>query len=248
MILLIDIGNTNIVLGISDGKNIIETHRYLTQSNKTEDEYYSTMKDMLNGYEYEGAIISSVVPAVTNSINLMISKHLKINAIIVGIGVKSGLEIKTSNLKEVGSDLVCDCVAALSKYKGSCLIIDLGTANKYLYAKDNIFYGAIFSPGVHTSLKALVDNTALLPHIEIKAPKHILGNNTVECLQSGVTYGVASQIDGLVKRIKEEVNEPLNLIATGGLSKLIIPLCDNSFNMEPNLVLEGLLIIYNKNK
>ena len=248
MILLFDIGNTNIVLGVSDGEKILSSYRYHSLTTKTAHEFYLSMKDILNEHQYEDAVISSVVPILTSAIKKMVKDYLHIEPMILGNGLKTGIEIKTVNPKEVGADLVAASAGAYSKYNKSSVIVDLGTASKILYVEKNMLKGAIIMPGVKTSMKSLVNNTALLPSIEMAVPKNVLGTNTIDAMQSGVTYGVAASIDGLVRKIKKEVKDDFILIGTGGLSKLIIPLCEEEFILDPNLILDGLLYIYHKNK
>lgn len=246
MILLFDVGNSNIEMGIAN-EELISSYRFETYPIKTGDEYYIMFKTLLNDVKFSGVIIASVVPKITGELKKMVKKHFNIEPLIMGVGVKTGLIIKTANLKEVGADLVADSVGAFIKYESPTLVVDLGTATKFLYVKNKSLLGVIIAPGVVTSLKALSDNTALLPHVEISAPKNVLGNNTVECMQSGVTYGVAAQVDGLIKRIRKEVNEDFNIIATGGLASTIIPLCDEKFIIDESLIMDALIYIYNKN-
>lgn len=246
MILLFDIGNSNIVVGIADKKKIYASFRFESSIKKTADEYYLSIKEAIKGYEIEGAIISSVVPILTSTLKKMVVLHFNLEPMILGLGLKTGMEIKCSNPKEVGADIVAAAVGAFIKYQKSSLIVDLGTANKIIYQKNNTLQGVIITPGVKTSLKALTENTALLPDIEMLVPKKVLGNNTIECMQSGTTYGVAASIDGLIKRVKKEIKEDVILVATGGLSKLIIPLCEDEYILDQNLILDGLLYIYNK--
>lgn len=246
MILLFDIGNSNIVLGLAENEKIIKTYRYESLTTKTFDEYYLSMKETFKDCNIEGVILCSVVPILTSTIKKMVKNHLNIEPLIVGTGLKTGIEIKCNNPKEVGADIVAAAVGAYVKYQKSSLIVDLGTANKIIYQKQNVLKGVIIAPGVKTSLLALTENTALLPNIEMVVPKKVLGNNTIECMQSGITYGVAASIDGLIKRVKEEINDDVILIATGGLSKLIIPLCEDKYIIDDNLILHGLLHLYKK--
>jgi len=246
MILLFDVGNTNISIGFSEGKNILETYRLNTEVSKTADEYYLQIKDLFRNKEINHVAISSVVPRITEKLKDISIRFLKIKPLIVGPGIKTGLNIKTDNPKEVGADLICDAVAVENYFK-PVLIVDLGTANKYIYVKDKTIKGVVIAPGVHISIKALVGNTALLPDIDIVVPEKVLGTNTITCMQSGVTHGVASQVDGLIDRIKEEVKEDFLVILTGGLSYDISPLCKHPLTLDPDLVLKGLLYIFNKN-
>ena len=178
----------------------------------------------------------------------MFEKYNNISPLIVSKGIKTGVNVNTDNPKEVGADLICAAAGAVYNNYDECLIIDLGTANKYIYVKNKTIHGVIISPGVRISINALVNNTALLPEIDLEAPKKILGKNTINCMQSGVIYGTAYQIDGFIKNIKKEVNNPnLKIISTGGLSQLILPYCEEQIEMNFNLVLEGLLEINKRN-
>ncbi len=246
MILLFDVGNTNISIGISDGAKILETYRLNTEVTKTADEYFIAMKSLIDMHHVDTVAISSVVPRITEKLKDISERFLKITPLILGPGVKTGVNVKTDNPKEVGGDLICGA-AAIEEQKVPSLVVDLGTAIKYIYVKNKTIIGAIITPGVTISIKALVGNTALLPDIDIEVPKKVLGTNTIHCMQSGVTYGVAAQVDGLIERIKEEVMEEFDVILTGGLSETIAPLCKHPLSRDPNLVLNGLLKIYNRN-
>lgn len=247
MILLIDIGNSNIVLGYSNGQNILKTFRLKTFLDKTADEFYILIKELLNE-EINDVIISSVVPIVTSALNKMFIKYYNITPIILGPGVKTGIILQADDPKSVGADLICCVAGAYSTYDKS-IIIDMGTATKYIYQNKNSLNGVSISPGVSISMKALINSAALLPSIELQTPTKVLGKNTISCMQSGIIYGAASQVDGMIDRIKEEINDDtINVIATGGLAKIIVPLCKNKVLFDEDLVIKGLLYIYNKNK
>ena len=247
MILLIDVGNTNICLttandGVIENKII----RIKTLHDRSSDEYYLILKEMLKLDEITSVAISSVVPDVTYVLTELFVNRLNINPIVLGPKVKTGLSIKADNPREVGADLICDAVGVKDE---EALIIDLGTATKYLYVKNRSLLGVVITPGVMVSIKALVSNTALLPNVEIKVPSKVLGNNTINCMQSGATYGVASQVDGMISRIRKEVNNSnLKVIATGGLANIIVPLCDNDIEIDDMLTFKGLLDIYGRNQ
>lgn len=247
MILLCDVGNTNLSFGISDGVAIIDTFRLNTDVSKTSDEYWIQMKNLINAHKITEIAISSVVPRITEKLRDIAHKHFQLEPLVVGPGVKTGLNVKTDHPREVGADLICDAVA-VENFQKPMLIVDLGTAIKYIYVKNKTILGVIITPGVNISIKALVGNTALLPDIDIEIPKKVLGTNTIACMQSGVTYGVAAQVDGLIERISEEVNEPFDVILTGGLSQTIAPLCKHPLTRDPDLVLKGLLTIFNRNQ
>lgn len=248
MVLLVDIGNSNIVFSLSENKKIVNSFRIKTFDNKTSDEYYLLIKPLLDSFKIEDVIISSVVPIITSSLKKMFNERYNINSKILGPGLKTGIQLKVDDPKTVGADIICDAVGASIHYN-EALIIDLGTATKYIYVKNNIFYGCSIAPGVAVSMKALVSSAALLPNIELASPKKVISTNTISCMQSGVIFGAASQVDGMIERIKEEINNPnVNVIATGGLSSLIVPLCKNKIERIENLTIEGLLAIYEKNQ
>ncbi len=246
MVLLFDVGNTNISIGLSDGKTILDTFRLNTEVTKTADEYYIAMKSLFEMKSIDAVAISSVVPRITEKLKDISIRFLKIDPLYVGPGIKTGINVKTDNPREVGGDLICGAVA-VEPIKTPVLVVDLGTAIKYIYVKNRTILGVIITPGVSISIKALVGNTALLPDIDIEVPKKVLGTNTISCMQSGVTYGVASQVDGLIERIREEVGEDFTVILTGGLSQTIAPLCKHELIRDPDLVLKGLLNIFNRN-
>ena len=166
---------------------------------------------------------------------------------ILGPGIKTGVMLKADDPKTVGADLICDVAGAYRNYEKS-IIVDMGTATKYIYQNKNSFMGVAIAPGVSISMKALVDGAALLPAIELQTPQTVLGKNTITCMQSGIIYGAAAQVDGMIDRIKEEIKcDDIAVVATGGLAKIIVPLCKHNIVYNENLVLEGLLEIYNKN-
>ncbi len=247
MILLFDVGNTNISIGISDGITVKETFRLNTEVTKTADEYYIAMKSLIDTKNIRAIAISSVVPRITEKLKDISSRFFNLEPLIVGPGIKTGINVKTDNPREVGADLICGAVAVEST-STPVLVVDLGTAIKYIYVKNKTILGVIITPGVSISIKALVGNTALLPDIDIEVPKKVLGTNTISCMQSGVTYGVASQVDGLIERISDEVKENFSVILTGGLSQTIAPLCKHELTRDPDLVLKGLLNIFNRNE
>lgn len=246
MILLIDIGNTNITLGLVKDDQIIQTYRLNSFTNKTSDEYYLLFKEIINLSDIKKIAISSVVPQITYVINELFLKYTKCAILILEQKIKTGIMVKADNPKEVGADLICDAKGLLGE---EALIIDLGTATKYIYVKDNTILGLAIAPGLNISIKALVQDTALLPDIDLKVPKKVLGNNSITCMQSGVIYGTVFAVDGFIERIKEEINNPnLKVIATGGLSSMIIPLCKHDIVTDEYLTLRGLHEILKKNE
>jgi type III pantothenate kinase len=246
MILLFDVGNTNIHVSKSDGIAITHQYRVKSDVTLTVDELFAKLKEYLAKDPIEGVAISSVVPSITRVLILLSQTYLRQEPLVVKAGIKTGLQIKTDHPQEVGADLICAAVELTGK--GHQVIVDLGTAIKYIYVNDRMMKGVIITPGVDISMKALVGNTALLPDINIEVPKKVLGTNTIECMQSGVTYGVAAQIEGLLKRIELEVNESFQVTLTGGISPVISPLIAYDHHLDDFTVLKGLLKIYNKNK
>ena len=254
MILTVDIGNTNIVLGCFDGDEPSFVARVSTDANKTDSEYAVLIRNILflhsvDKSEINGAIISSVVPPLTSVLRSAVMMSCGVKALNVGPGIKTGLNLLADNPSQVGADLICACVAAYNLYTPPAVIIDMGTATKILLVNEKAqFTGASIIPGAELSLKALAGGTAQLPQIGLDAPKNVMGKNTVECMQSGIVYGNASMIDGMIERTKEEIGCSPTLIATGGLSRAIIPHCKHNIIIDDNLILKGLLIIYNKNR
>lgn len=245
MIILFDVGNTSIYTGVAKDNEIISTFRLNTELHKTPDEYYLTIKEFIDPKLVTGIIIGSVVPQVTLSLIKIAQKYFNLEPVVIQPGVKTGVMIKTDNPREVGADLIADAAGVVNN--DPTLIIDLGTANKFIYVKNKTISGVIISPGINLSIKALAGNTALLHEVEVKAPSKYLGNNTVSCIQSGVIYGTVTMIEGMVARIKEEVKEDFNIILTGGLSKLLQEHLRLNLVRDSRLVLKGLLNIYNKN-
>jgi type III pantothenate kinase len=247
MILLFDVGNTNIHVSVFNGTEYAQMYRIRTDRHITVDELYERLKPFLDGLTLDGIAISSVVPSITLTLKSLIKKYFHLSPLIIEPGIKTGLKIKTDHPKEVGADLICAAVAVLELPQPH-VIVDLGTAIKYIYVESNTLKGVIITPGVDISIKALVGGTALLPEIEIEVPKHVLGTNTIECMQSGVTYGVAAQIEGLLARIEKEMNTTFQVTMTGGIAPIISPLIKQTHQLEPLLVLKGLHQIYIKNK
>jgi len=246
MILLFDVGNTNLYIGISDGSTILSTFRMVTDVNQTPDEYYIRIKPFIENIKVTGIAIGSVVPQVTISLVKIAEKYFNLQPVIIQPGTKTGVLIKTDNPREVGADLIAD--AAGIETNDPTLIIDLGTANKFIYVKNKTMQGVVIAPGIGIQIKSLAGNTALLHEVEIKAPNKVLGTNTISCIQSGVIYGTATMIEGMVERIREEVKEPFRIILTGGLSRLLKEHIRLDLDRDSRLVLKGLLNIYHKNK
>lgn len=246
MDLLFDVGNTEVKISIASNSKILKKYRLITDSKLSSDAYYFQMKPFIEEYSFDRVAISSVVPSITKALKEISSQYLNIVPLIVGPGIKTGVNVKTDYPKEVGADLIC-ASAGINAKERPALIVDLGTATKYIYVENNTIRGVVISPGVMISMKALVQNTALLPQIDIEVPSKVLGTNTITCMQSGVTYGVAAQVDGLIRRIKKEVNKDFDVILTGGLSVIITPLLEEKVVQNDHLVLTGLLNILDRN-
>ena len=253
MVLTIDIGNTNIVLGGFIDEELTFIARMATNTKKTEFEYAVKIREImvLRGIEeksIDGAIISSVVPQLTENIKRAVKIIYNISPLVVGPGIKTGINLLVDNPAEVGADLICACVAGYNLYKSPVLITDMGTATKMMVVDENAaFRGVSIIPGVEISLKALAGTAAQLPHIGLSAPQKVIAKNTEECMRSGIIYGNASLVDGMIDRILDEIGKKATLLATGGLSSMIIPHCRHEIKIDENLILKGLYIIYKKN-
>ena len=254
MILAIDIGNTNIVVGGFCEDELSFVARIATNPSKTEDEYATKIHSILklhnvDSHSFDGAIISSVVPPLTSVMKQALRIAYGAEAIVVGPGIKTGINIHCDNPSSVGADLICACVAAHHIYGSPSLIIDMGTATKMMVMDDRgTFIGVSIIPGVSIALGALASKTAQLPQISLEAPKSVIGKNTVDCMRSGVVFGNASMIDGMIDRFNEETGRELRVFATGGLAKTIIPHCKHEITLDGDLILKGLNILYKKNK
>lgn len=256
MILALDVGNTNIVIGCIDDKKTYFIERLSTVRTKTELEYAVDIKTVLDLYhinraDIEGCIISSVVPQITTAVKLAAEKvlggHTKV--LVLGPGLKTGLNIKMDNPAQLGADLVADAVAGIAHYPAPMIIIDMGTATTAsVVDSDKQYIGGMIMPGVGISLDALTSRASQLSSIGIDEPKRVIGKNTIECMKSGVLYSNAGAIDGIIDRIEEELGEKTTVIATGGLAKKIIPFCRKNIILDEDLLLKGLLVIYEKNQ
>ena len=253
MILAVDIGNSNIVLGCIDGEKILFRERISTDQSATDLQYASHIKMAMDMHKIEkdvinGAIISSVVPSVTNTVKDAIKKHFNIDAKVVGPGIKTGLSIVIDNPAQLGSDLVVDAVAGINEYPTPMIIIDMGTATTLsVIDKNKSYIGGMIMTGMAVSTDALISRTAQLPKIAFEKPKKVIGSNTIDCMKSGIMYSNACAIDGLIERMENELGEKCTVIATGGLAGVIVPLCKRDIILDDDLLLKGLNIIYNKN-
>ncbi len=254
MVLTVDVGNTNIVLGGFEDDELFFVSRMQTNKYKMPDEYAIEFRSILdiNGYSaktFDGAIISSVVPPLLPTLKTAVAKLFGCRVLTVSPGTKTGLNIRIDNPAETGADLVCACVGALVRYPMPCIIVDLGTATKFLAMDEKgNFLGGPIMPGVNISLDALSQRTAQLPHIEFDGIDHVIGTNSIDSMRAGVLYGTASMIDGMLSRIEEEIGQKATAVITGGISQGIAPYCRRDIIYDENLVLYGLKEIYNKNQ
>lgn len=253
MLLCTDVGNTNIKFALYDNDKMLMKLRFSTTHRKTADDYavdlYTIFQiNNVKANQISGSIISSVVPVVTDPLLSAIKTVTGIDSLVVGPGVKTGLDIRLDNPAAVGSDIVCMCVALKEFYPCPVIVVGLGTATTILYMnKQKAYCGGAILPGVQVSLDALTTRCALLPSINFSAPKKVIGTNTSECMKSGILLGNASMIDGMIDRFENEIGEKCFLVATGGLSSQVIKFCNHNITINDDLVLDGLRIIYNKN-
>lgn len=254
MIFVLDVGNTNIVLGVYDGEELKYNWRVETNRQKTEDEYGMLVKQLfanegLTTKDIDGIIISSVVPPIMYSLERMCKKYFLITPMVIGPGIKTGLDIKYDNPKEVGADRIVNAVAGIEYYGSPLIIVDFGTATTYCYINEEKQYmGGAIAPGIGISTEALYNRASKLPRIEIAKPKDVIGKNTVSAMQSGILYGYVGQVEGIVNRMKQQTKYSPTVIATGGLAPLIAKESTVVDVVDPFLTLKGLKMIYMKNK
>lgn len=255
MILVIDIGNTNIKYGVFDGKRLIATFRVSSQRAYTSDEYGVVVNDLLSSKdikkdEIEGIIMSSVIPQLNYTMEHMCKDYLGKTPLMVGPGLKTGLNIKTENQREVGADRIVNSVAAYTKYGGPIICIDFGTATTFNVITDKgELIGGVIAPGIKGSLDSLVNGTAKLPNIELDDPGHVICKNTITNMQAGILYGFAGLVDNIVRKTKKELGrDDVKVIATGGLGQFISNESKSIDVMDRTLTLEGLRILYEMNK
>lgn len=253
MLFVLDIGNTNTVLGVFNKERLEHEWRIKTDRYKTEDEFGVLIKSLfdfkgIHFSDIDGVVISSVVPPIMTALEKMSRKYFKIEPYIIGKNdYRSYLKMSYPNPNEIGADRVVNAVAAIKAYGPPLIIIDFGTATTFCYIdEESAYVGGIITPGVNISMEALYSEASKLPKIDIEAPERVIGTSTVEAMQSGAFYGYVSQVDGLVTRIKKQVNITPKVIATGGLSKLISEASDTIDEVDPFLTLKGLYYIYQK--
>ena len=253
MILAVDIGNSNIVIGVIEGNDILFEARLRTDATKTSDEYCIDLKMILEVYrvnveDIEGSIIASVVPQVLNSIKTALKKLTMKDSLVVGPGLKTGLNIKIENPAQTGADLVVGCVAALREHKPPMIVIDMGTATTMIVLDaSGALIGGSIHPGVKISMDALTDRTALLPGLQLDQPKRAIGRNTIDCMRSGLMLGNACMLDGMIQRMEEELGQKTTVVVTGGIAKFIVPMCKTPMIYDKDLLLKGLAALYRDN-
>lgn len=253
MLIALDTGNTNIVIGIVKDDKILFSARVATDHQKTEHEYAVFFRNIMlmqgiDRHEITGGIISSVVPQLTDILKRSLQICCEIEPLVVGPGIKTGLNILIDNPKQLGSDLVVDAVAALAEYKPPLIVLDLGTASTMSVLDRNGNYrGGVIIPGVRISLDALASRASQLQNISLEAPAHVVGTNTIDCMKSGLIYGQASMFDGMIDRIEEELGEKATIVATGGLARPILTHSHHEIIIDDDLLIKGLVHIYKKN-
>ena len=254
MILVIDIGNSNIVIGGVENGEIVFEARLRTETTKTSDQYCVDLKILLdvNGIgqdSIEGSIIASVVPQVLNSMQTAVKKLTGKQSLVVGPGLKTGLNIRLENPSQTGADLVVGCVAALREHKPPLIVVDMGTATTMVVLDETgALIGGSISPGIKISMDALTERTALLPGLQLDQPKRVIGRNTIDCMRSGIMVGAACMLDGMIQRMEEELGQKTTVVATGGISRFVIPLCKTEIIYDKDLLIKGLVALYRDNK
>lgn len=254
MILTIDVGNTNVVLGCVEDGVVVSRSRLATNTSDLPNDYAMKMRqsfafDSIDYHEFEGAILSSVVPQVNRAIRSAVRKLTGLECIIVGAGIKTGVNVKIDDPGTLAGDLITGTVGALSMYKPPIIIVDMGTATTIVAVdKDGAYIGGAIIPGVNLSFEALSQGTSLLPNISIEAPRKCIATNTVDSMKSGAVFGTAAMIDGMIERMEAELSEKCTVVATGGLASSIIPYCRREIICDDDLLLKGLWILYKKNK
>jgi type III pantothenate kinase len=253
MLLTVDVGNTEIVLGVFQGEDLRHTWRLSTRAESTSDELALQLAGLLEHRDLElrrdvtGMCVASVVPDLTGALREMAEGYLSFTPVFVGPGTRSGVPILTDNPREVGPDRVVNALAAFRRFGGPSIVVDFGTSTNFdVISPKGEFIGGVIGPGIQVSAASLVSRTARLPRVELTAPPSVIGKNTVECIQSALVFGTAEMVDGIVGRIRAEIGEATT-VATGGLAPVVIPHCRTVQNHEPWLTLEGLRLVHERN-
>ena len=253
MILAIDIGNTNIVIGCIDENKTYFVERLRTDASKTALEYALDLKNVLELFgitreDLRGSIVASVVPPVSTTIRQAMEKVTGQKPLMVGPGVRTGLNIKVDNPASVGADLIVAAVAAVRDYPAPLIIIDMGTATTMIALdQTGAFIGGCIAPGVKISMDALTNRTALLPGLQLDQPKKAIGRNTIDCMRSGIMMGSACMLDGMVQRMEEELGAKATVVITGGIARFVMPMCRTPMIYDKDLLLKGLVTLYREN-
>ena len=254
MLLAVNVGNTNTVLGVFRGAELQQQWRLSTELERTADELAVLFAGLLEqanlsfSNEITGVVIASVVPTSTTALRDMVNRYFAFPPVVVEPGTRTGLSIQTDNPREVGADRIVNALAAFNRYGGPCIVIDFGTATTYDVVSDKgEFLGGAIAPGVQTSNASLSRETARLPQVELHAPKTPIGRNTVEAIQSGLIFGTAAETDGMIERIRKELGGSATVVATGGLASQIVPNCQFVDEVDPWLTLEGLRLVFERN-
>ena len=254
MIIALDVGNSNIVAGCIEKGEILHIFRFQTETGRTDMEYAVKMRQMLELYNidekgFEGAIISSVVPPVTGALCSAVKILTGCDCLVVGPGIKTGLNVRIDDPGTLAGDLLVGSVAAMECYGAPVMVLDMGTATTLVAVdKNRSFIGGAIMPGIRLSMQALANGTSLLPDISISAPKKAIGTNTVDCMRSGLIFGTAAMVDGMIDRMRAELGYDCPVVATGGLAPTVTGYCKNQVICDDALLLKGLWIIWNKNK
>lgn len=248
MLALIDIGNTTIAIGLTtDYQQIQKVLKINTEKNKSSDEYALILDGMLR--DIDAAMISSVVPELNDTFREYFVARFGFQPLFLGAGIKTGIKVNSDNPKEVGADLIANAVSATVNYGKTVLVVDLGTATTFTYVENLTIRGVAIATGLTTSKNALISKTSLLPQIELEAPTKLLGTNSVDSIKSGIVFGHASMIDGMIRRIKKNLkNNELSVIMTGGHAKIVAPLCEEAVVVDDLLIIKGLLVIFGLNR
>ena len=254
MLLAADVGNTEIMLGVFEGKELRFTWRLSTRAEQTSDELALQLAGLLEHRgldlrrDLTGLCVASVVPDLTTAFREMAASYLSFPPLIVGPGTKTGVSVLTDNPREVGADRVMNTLAAFSRFGGPAIVVDFGTSTNFdVVSEAGEFIGGVIGPGIQVAAASLVSRTARLPRVELTAPPSVIGKNTVECIQSALIYGTADMVDGIVARVSRELGATPTIVATGGLAPLVIPHCRSVEHHEPWLTLEGLRLVHERN-